>query len=115
MATATDCTVWAKATFGDADLGNQRRTARLVTLAGDLAAADGGSTAKAHADDEAAHEGAYRFLRNEHVVPERIAEAGFRASVERANSVENVLAIEDTSTLGYTHAVTVPCARCAWR
>jgi hypothetical protein len=105
METGIDCAGWAESTFGNADLGDQRRTQRLIKLAGDLAAADGASTAKAHADDEAAHEGAYRFLRNEHVKPERIAEVGFRASVERAKGGQDILAIEDTTTLGYTHAV----------
>jgi hypothetical protein len=105
MHTETSSTGWAEATFGHAQLGDERRTKRLVTLASVLAGACGASVAKATADDDGAHEGAYRLLRNASVDPTQVAEAGFRSAVARASSVETVLAIEDTSTLGYSHAV----------
>jgi len=61
-------------TFGRGRLGDARRTARLVKLASALAGQVGSSPSRACGGDTAAHEGAYRLLRNDAVVPEDIAE-----------------------------------------
>jgi hypothetical protein len=95
---------WARSTFGGAELGDARRRERLVKLAASLAAAAGASPAKA-TGNEAGQEGAYRFLRNDEVSPQAIAEAGFAATAKVASPLSLVLAVEDTTTLSYRHAV----------
>lgn len=48
-------------------------------------------------------EGAYRFIRNDHVSSDDIAEAGFNATVNQVHHYPLLLAIEDTTTLSYKH------------
>ncbi|CAE6920657.1 Transposase DNA-binding [Vibrio sp. B1ASS3] len=48
-------------------------------------------------------EGAYRFIRNENIDAKDIAEAGFQSTVSRANEHEELLALEDTTTLCFPH------------
>lgn len=100
-----DAGVWAEQTFGCSQLGDARRTARLVKLAGALARQVGSSPSRACEGDAAANEGAYRLLRNDAVAPEAIAEGGFAATAELAAEYETLLAVEDTSALSYEHAV----------
>lgn len=95
---------WARELFGEAELGDARRSERLVRMAGSLANATGASPAKASATP-ADLEGAYRFLRNEAVDPEAIVEAGCAATVHAAQSINTLLAVEDTTTLSYWHGV----------
>ena len=96
--------VWARKTFGSAELGDERRTRRLVKVAADLADSFGASLSGASVTS-AAQEGAYRLARNPSVEPEQIAEAGFFATVERARGCRTVLALEDTTSLSYRHSV----------
>ncbi len=63
---ADDSKQWAEAIFGNADLGDPRRTNRLVKLAGDFAGDRGASVVKASGDPTSI-EGAYRFIRNDSV------------------------------------------------
>ncbi|MEF2508706.1 transposase DNA-binding-containing protein, partial [Vibrio mimicus] len=93
---------WAKEQFGHAKLGDPRRTARLVKLASDLAQHPGKSVVKS-SSSPASMEGAYRFIRNENVSSEEIAEAGFCATADQAHHYSLLLAIEDTTTLSYKH------------
>ncbi|VFS47688.1 Transposase for transposon Tn5 [Budvicia aquatica] len=48
-------------------------------------------------------EGAYRLIRNPSVLPEAIAEAGFIATVEEATRHPVLLALEDTTTISFSH------------
>jgi hypothetical protein len=91
--------------FGQCDLGDGRRTARLVALGAELAKDGGGTVASACGDDAGAAEGGYRLLRNKHVSVEAIAEGGFASAAEMASEVELLLAIQDTTTLSYSHSV----------
>ncbi|MDJ0871178.1 MAG: IS4 family transposase [Gammaproteobacteria bacterium] len=100
-----DAFVWAEQTFGRSQLGDARRTNRLVKLAGALAGQVGSSPSRACGGDAAANEGAYRLLRNDAVVPGEMAEGGFAATAEAATRYETLLAVEDTTTLSYEHAV----------
>lgn len=100
-----DAGVWAEQTFGRSQLGDARRTARLVRVAGALAGQVGSSPSRACGGDAAANEGAYRLLRNDAVVPEDIAEGGFAATAEVGAQYETLLALEDTTELSYGHAV----------
>ena len=95
---------WAKQTFGGCNLGDKRRTDRLVKVAGGLAGRVGQSLVKSCAT-EAEIEGAYRLLRNKQVDCEAIEESGFKASAERALSSTTLLALEDSTSLSFGHGV----------
>ncbi|WP_188708314.1 IS4 family transposase, partial [Neiella marina] len=93
---------WASEQFGAADLGDPRRTARLVKLASALANEPGKPLVNV-TQSPAEMEGAYRFIRNEHIDANAIADAGFQATVEQAKSHNLLLALEDTTSLVYRH------------
>ncbi len=93
---------WAEEQFGHARLGDPRRTARLVKMASDLAQHPGKSVVKS-SPSPASMEGAYRFIRNDNVSSDDIAEAGFNATVNQVHHYPLLLAIEDTTTLSYKH------------
>ena len=84
MFAITEAAQWAQENFGRCDLGDKRRGARLVRIAGDLARNTGASLLKSCDGDEAAAEGLYRWLRNAEVDPDAIAEGGFEATAQRA-------------------------------
>nr|BCN22622.1 IS4 family transposase [Vibrio mimicus] len=71
-------------------------------MASDLAQHPGKSVVKS-SSSPASMEGAYRFIRNENVSSEEIAEAGFCATADQAHHYSLLLAIEDTTTLSYKH------------
>ncbi|QSX35485.1 hypothetical protein JYB87_11105 [Shewanella avicenniae] len=48
-------------------------------------------------------EGAYRFIRNERIKASSIAEAGFEVAVLNARAHQPLLALEDTTTISYSH------------
>ena len=97
--------VWADQIFGRCDLGDARRTRRLVDIAARLAGQAGSSLAKSCRGDTAAQLGGYRLMRNASVEPEAIAEAGFEAVARQLPDDTTFLALEDTTTLSYQHAV----------
>ena len=105
MVDVKNAAVWSKETFGGAQLGDKRRTSRLVKVAGDLAQATGVSLAASCQGDRAAQEAAYRFARSPFVEPQAIAEAGFAATAKDAATYATLLAIEDSTTLSYRHGV----------
>lgn len=94
--------VWAVKQFGTAKLGDPRRTRRLVKLAATIAN-DPGKAMVNITQSPADMEGAYRFIRNEHVEADEIAQAGFRATAEQAAHYDELLAIEDTTSITYVH------------
>jgi len=97
---------WAEQVFGGCELGDVRRTRRLMTMAAQLAAHAGEAPSRACRGDAAANEGAYRLLRNKAVAPEAIAAGGFRATAQAAQTCGgDMLAVEDTTTLAYAHSV----------
>ena len=73
MFAITEAAQWAQENFGRCDLGDKRRGARLVRIAGDLARSTGASLLKSCDGNEAAAEGLYRWLRNAEVDPDAIA------------------------------------------
>lgn len=99
-----DASKWAQEVFGESELGDKRRTRRLVKVGEQLASKAGQSPVKACEGDEAAVEGAYRWFRNDGVKPQAVAEGGFAATVCRAADCGELLAVEDTTTLSYRHA-----------
>jgi hypothetical protein len=103
----TNPTSWAEAAFGGAQLGDVRRTRRLLKVAASLARHAGSSIPAACEANAAAVEGAYRFARNEAVEPAGIAEAGFTATAELVTKGKHtvLLAPEDSTVLSYEHDV----------
>lgn len=96
---------WAKRLFGHAQLNDQRLTHRLVQIGCQISEHAGKSIVGSCAGDTAKVEGAYRFIRNERVDAQAIGESGFVATVEQCQKHETILALEDSTTLSYKHAV----------
>jgi hypothetical protein len=95
-------TQWATNTFGQADLGDPCRTTRLVKLAATLAN-EPGKPFVSITQSPADMEGAYRFIRNEHVSADAIAKAGYQITAEHAAKHTLLLALEDTTAITYSH------------
>lgn len=93
---------WAYATFSHAHLGDKRRVSRLIQLASSMASQLGKSVVKASASS-AEIEAAYRFIRNPAIDVQAIAEAGFKATADKLEDFETVLALEDTTSLNFSH------------
>lgn len=106
MQVAEESVRWAREIFGECELGDERRTRRLVKLGAQLAAHAGQAPVSACRGDPAACEGAYRLLRNDEVRPEAIAAGGFAATVRLAATTQgDLLAVEDSTSLSYAHGV----------
>jgi hypothetical protein len=99
----SDTAQWAYDMFHQAKLGDVRRSNRLIKLASSLAAQTGKSIVQAFSS-AADIEAAYRFVRNQTIEPDAIAEAGFAATVRHARSFDTLLALEDTTSLNFSHA-----------
>jgi len=94
-------TNWAVHEFADADLGDERRTTRLVELASALGqhptaalpeACGTGSMLKA----------AYRFFDNDGIAPQDILQSHVEATYTRLGAVPVVLAVQDTTEVNWT-------------
>lgn len=96
---------WAEDLFGECDLGDKRRTRRLVKLAASLSDQVGKSVSAVCEGNEAALEGSYRFIRNDDVSPDAISKGAFKAVAKKAKDSKLMLAIEDTTSVSYFHSV----------
>lgn len=94
---------WAQDTFGSSKLGDSRRTNRLVILASQSAKHTGKSLAASCEGDDALLEGNYRFIRNPEVNPMNIRQAGFERTAELTQELQELLCLEDTTSLSYKH------------
>jgi hypothetical protein len=92
---------WAEDEFGEADLGDVRRTARLVQLASVLGAQPSASLPDA-TDDPATLKAAYRFFANDDVRAEAMLASHIQSTTRRMQAVELVLAVQDTTYLDWT-------------
>lgn len=101
----SDTSEWAAVMFGRCDLGDVRRTRRAVDYAARQAANPGGSTYEVCEGNGAAAEAAYRFMRNDAVDPETLEAGPFQHNAAQCAGIGVVLAIQDTTTLTYSHAV----------
>lgn len=99
-----DSAEWAATLFGNAQLGDPRRTSRLIKLANDMAQNVNASVCSS-SKDPASIEGAYRFIRNDNVKAEAIAEAGYQYTDALVRERPLVLALQDTTGLSYRHSV----------
>lgn len=100
----SDPTQWAELIFGRASLGDPRRTQRLIKLADDMAG-NAGKSVNRSCEDPASLEGAYRFIRNDQISPDAIAQSGFQYTDELTRQRPLVLALQDTTGLSYRHSV----------
>jgi hypothetical protein len=92
---------WAQQEFGGADLGDARRTARLVQLARQLAERPEASLPQA-LEDGASLKAAYRFFDNADIAHEKILAAHVASSSARMRGQEVILAVQDTSYIDYS-------------
>jgi hypothetical protein len=97
---------WAANEFGRAELGDARRTARLVALAEALGASPTASLPEA-CGARAALKAAYRFFATDDVTPDAMLVSHVQATYARLAAVPLVLAAQDTTLLDWTaHAAT---------
>src|SRR5882724_11410830 len=92
---------WAEIEFDEAELGDQRLSARLIDLAGRLAEQPSQSLPEACAD-AAQLKAAYRFFNNKKVKPSAILAGHVRSTLARIEAESVVLAVQDTTSLDYT-------------
>jgi hypothetical protein len=93
---------WAETEFGMAELGDSRRTARLVELARQLGSQPTASLPQA-CSDNAMLVGSYRFFSNKAISPQAMLESHIQATHSRCQKVALVLAPQDTTYLDWTH------------
>src|SRR5712691_5711897 len=101
MPDVPDATNWAVTEFADADLGDLRRTQRLVQLAHVLAQHPGAALPEA-CGSGAMLKAAYRFFANDDIEPSDIVQSHVEATYSRLNTVPLVLAVQDTTEADWT-------------
>ena len=99
MTTRTS-TKWAEEEFGSAQLGDVRRTRRLVKMAASAADRPSGKVAVVF-DRMSEREGAYDFLERDDDA-EAVAAAMFRATVKRTKGATSIFVAIDISSLTLT-------------
>lgn len=92
---------WVLDEFGDADLGDDRRTARLIEIATSLSQKPTASLPAAMTNS-AKLKGAYRFFSNKEINSEDILQPHLESTINRISKSKTVLAINDTSELDYS-------------
>jgi hypothetical protein len=97
----SDSTSWAEAEFGHAELGDPRRTARLVKVAAEVARRPAGTVLQACATS-ASREGAFRLLENDAVHPGDVRDAMVQATTRKCAKEKRVFVAIDGTSLGLT-------------
>jgi Transposase DNA-binding/Transposase Tn5 dimerisation domain len=92
---------WAVTEFAETDLGDARRTQRLVALATVLAQRPSASLPQA-CGSRAMLKAAYRFFDNEAIKAQALLERPVEATTARLATVPLVLAVQDTTELDWT-------------
>jgi hypothetical protein len=116
--TAAVASLWAQGEFGQAQLGDERRTQRLVEMAADVAQKPAGKLTQVW-EEGPERQGAYRLLESEAVEVEAMRSAALRAAFSRAKgplvfvptdgSALNVLAARDKPlSKGFGPVVRIP-------
>lgn len=90
--------MWAQREFGRTQLGDRRRTRRLIEMAATAAASPAGRVSQLFATG-AEREAAYRFLESEFVDPNELAGAARRATANRCFEQEFVFVPVDATSL----------------
>jgi Transposase DNA-binding/Transposase DDE domain len=92
---------WAEGEFGDADLGDKRRTRRLVQLATEVATRPAGTVTRA-CPSSASREAAFRLLENTAVRPEAVRAPSLQATAKRCVEHPTVVVAVDATALTLT-------------
>ena len=101
MRTLPDDATWAVTEFAEAELGDLRRTQRLVELATALAQRPGASLPEA-CGEPAMLKAAYRFFDNAAIEPQNLLDSHIDATLTRLAPIPLVLAVQDTTALDWT-------------
>jgi len=101
MSNLPDDTNWAVSEFADAELGDVRRTTRLVELAHLLAQHPTAALPEA-CGDGAMLKAAYRFFDNDAIEPQDVLLSHIEATYGRLSKVPVVLAVQDTTEVDWT-------------
>jgi hypothetical protein len=101
MSSLPDDLHWAVNEFAEAELGDQRRTKRVIELATALAQHPSAALPEA-CGDGAMLKGAYRFLSNDAVEPQDLLHSHIEATYGRLAQVPLVLAVQDTTEVDWT-------------
>lgn len=94
--------LWARKTFGSCELGDARRTARLIRVATELSSRPEASLSAA-CESDADRLAAHRLMENHAIQPHAISEGGFEATVEQVADCPLILAASDTTSVAYPH------------
>lgn len=95
--------IWATEEFSHAELGDRRRTRRLVEMAASAARQPAG-TVTAVFDGSAEREAAFRLLENDDVIARAIAASSHAATLDRCAAYEYIfVAVDPTSVLLRDH------------
>jgi len=100
-----DVATWSRQTFSGCSLGDYRLVRRLIAISAMLARHPPGSISACSKGSRALQEGAYRFIENDRVDPEAIAEGGYAGTVSAAAGHDTLLLVQDTTTLSFSHSV----------
>jgi hypothetical protein len=101
MSGLLDDTPWAVREFADAELGDLRRTQRVVELATALAQHPTASLPEA-CGTGAMLKAAYRFFSNDAIAPQDLLHSHIEATYSRLAQVPLVLAVQDTTEIDWT-------------
>lgn len=101
MSTNEDDGSWAVTEFAGAELGDERRTQRLVSLATAFFKRPGASLPQA-CGSRAVLKAAYRFFDNDAIIPQEILQSHVASTTLRVASCRLVLAPQDTTSLDWT-------------
>src|SRR5262245_20979670 len=101
MTLLSDEDVWPVTEFAAAELGDTRRTQRVIALATVLAQRPGASLPEA-CGDPAMLKAAYRFFDNAAIEPQDLLDSHVGATLPRVAAVPLVLAVQDTTELDWT-------------
>jgi hypothetical protein len=93
---------WAEEEFGVADLGDVRRTRRLIQIARALGAQPSASLPQAM-QNGAALKAAYRFFDNPNADEQAMLVSHLQSTCQRIKQVPRVLAVQDTCYLNWSH------------
>lgn len=93
---------WVRTEFNSAELGDYRLNKRLISIVESFSAYPNASIPQATGSWKKT-KGAYRFLSNPKVTHQNILRSHQKATQERINDKKIVLAIQDTTTLNYSH------------
>ena len=97
---------WAEEEFAQVELGDQRLTRRLVTIARDFYARPQASVPQA-CQSRARTKAAYRFFEHPSIQMDKVLSQHFETTLNRTGHHPVVLAVQDTTSLNYsTHPAT---------